>query len=333
MKKMIPALLVLIMALASCGSGKLDEGVVARVNKTDIPQAEFDKEVEAFKKQYELQGQFLTVADLETMKPRLLDSLVVKQLLLEKAEDLKIEADTEGVQSKIESFKQQFPTVEAFASSLETNGFTEESLTQELEWQSVLQSLFDKEVSENVAVSDEEIRKFYDDNQNTYFITPESVNCSHILIMINDDQTESEALVKISGIHEKIKAGMDFGDAAAAYSEGPTKANRGDLGVITRGQTVPVFEEAAFNQEIGIVGEPVLSQFGYHLILVTGKNEEIPTPFDDVKDMIKEQLNQKAYEEGTMTYIEDLRKGAKIVLPEWATVEAEAPVVVPAAQS
>ena len=81
------------------------------------------------------------------------------------------------------------------------------------------------------------------------------------------------------------------------------------------------------------MGEPVLSQFGYHLILVTAKNEETATPFDDVKDLIKDQLHQQANEEGTMAYIEDLRKGAKIVLPEWATVEEEAPVVVPAAQS
>ncbi|QEN09560.1 hypothetical protein EXM22_16815 [Oceanispirochaeta crateris] len=333
MKKMIPVLLILIIALVSCGSGKLDEGVVARVNKSDIPQAEFDKEVEAFKKQYELQGQFLTDADLETIKPRLLDSLVVKQLLLEKANELKITADSEGVLSQIEGFKTQFPSEEDFRSSLETNGFTEESLIQELEWQSILQTLFEREVSDKVTVSDEEVRKFYDDNQNTYFITPESVNCSHILVMVNDEQSEEEALSKISSIHEKIKAGMDFGDAASAYSEGPTKASRGELGVINRGQTVPAFEEAAFNQEIGVVGDPVLSQFGYHLILVTAKNEETTTPFDDVKDLIKEQLHQQANEEDTMAYIEDLRNGAKIILPEWATVEAEAPVVAPAAQS
>ena len=239
MKKMLPVLLILIMSLVSCGSGKLDEGIVARVNKSNIPQEEFDKEINAFKKQYEMQGQFLTDADLDKIKPRLLDSLVVKQLLLEKAEELEIEADSEGVLTQIEGFKTQFPSEEEFTSSLETNGFTEASLIQELEWQSILQSLFEQEVSAKVTVSDEEIRKFYDDNQNTYFITPESVNCSHILIMVNEEQSEAEALVKISSVQEKIKAGMEFGDAAATYSEGPTKANRGDLGTINRGQTVP----------------------------------------------------------------------------------------------
>jgi peptidyl-prolyl cis-trans isomerase C len=324
MKKIIPLLLVLAVSLISCGSGKLDEGTVARVNKTDIPQSEFDSEVEAFKKQYEAQGQFLTDADLDLVKPRLLDSLVVKQLLLDKAASLEITADSESVMTQMDSFKQQFPSDEEFINSLETNGFTEESLTQELEWQSVLQSLFDQEVADKLASSDEDIRKFYEDNKEAYFMTPDSVNASHILMMIGDEQSEEEALAKIQNVQNVIAGGMDFGDAAATYSEGPTKDRRGDLGSIARGQTVPAFEEAAFSQEVGVVGEPVLSQFGYHLILVSSKNEAFATPFEDVKDMIKEQLDQQTYQDGTMAYIEELRESADIVLPEWATAEPEA---------
>jgi len=333
MKKMIPVLLVLLLVLASCGSGTLADGVVAKVNKTEISQDDFDKEVAAFKKQYETQGQMLTDADLETIKPRLLDSLVIKQLLKEQAEKLNIQADTEGVKAQIDGFKKQFPSEEDFMTSLATNGFTEESLTKELEWQSTMKVLFEKEVTDKPEVTEEEVRKFYDDNLNAYFTTPESVNASHILVMVNDKQTEAQALEKIKTIQNKIKNGMDFGDAAAAYSEGPSKSSRGVLGTISRGQTVPEFEEAAFSQKVGVVGEPVLSQFGYHLILVSGKNEESNTPFDDVKDVIKQQLEQQASDAGTSAYIEKLRSGAKIVLPDWATAKAEAPVVVPAAQS
>lgn len=326
---MIPLMLVLLLSLISCGSGKLEEGTVARVNKSDIPQSEFDAEIDAFKKQYEAQGQFLTEADLNMVKPRILDSLIVKQLLLDEAASLDITADSQSVQEQMESFKGQFPSEEDFIQSLEVNGFTEESLTKELEWQSVLQTLFDQEVAGKISSSDEDVRKFYDDNKDAYFTTPESVNASHILIMVGDEQTEEQALVKIKDVQQKIAGGMDFGDAAATYSEGPTKDRRGDLGTIARGQTVPPFEEAAFNQEVGVVGEPVLSQFGYHLILVTGKNEAFATPFEDVKDLIKQQLDQQAYQEGTMTYIENLRAEADIVLPEWATAEPEQAVQAP----
>ena len=323
MKKWIPVLLVLLISLTACGPAKLAEGVVARVNDVDIPQEDFDKEVESFKKQYEAQGQFLTDADLETVKPRLLDSLVIKQLLTEKAEELELTGDEDAVKTQIDMFKQQFPTEEEFAASLETNGFTVESLTEELKWQSVLEELFEQEVASKIEVSDEDAKAFFEENKNAYFTVPESAEVSHILLMVNEEQSEERALERITNIKNEIDNGLDFGDAASTFSEGPTRERRGQLGAISRGQTVPPFEEAAFGQEIGVVGDPVLTQFGYHLILVTGKNEESVTPYEEVAELIKQQLEQQGYEEGTMSYVEELRENADVVLPEWATAEPE----------
>ena len=333
MKKWIPVLLVLLISFTACGSDKLEEGVVARVNDVNISQEDFDKDLEAFKKQYEAQGQFLTEADLETVKPDLLDSLVVKQLLTEKAEALELAGDSEAVDSQIEMFKTQFPTEEEFKTSLETNGFTEDKLREELLWQSVLQELFEQEVASKIEISDEDARAFYDENKALYFTVPESVECSHILLMVNEEQSEEKALERITAIKAEIDAGLDFGDAAAKYSEGPTKERRGQLGAISRGQTVPPFEEAAFSQEIAVVGEPVLTQFGYHLIQVTAKNEETSVDYEEVAEMIKQQLQQQGYEQGTMDYIEALRESAEIVLPEWATAEPEEGAVAAPAQS
>lgn len=333
MKKWIPVLLVLLISLAACGPAKLEEGAVARVNDVNIPQADFDKEIESFKKQYEAQGQFLTEADLDMVKPRLLDSLVIKQLLTEKADSLELKGDAESVQSQMDMFKQQFPSEEEFAASLESNGFSVESLSEELLWQSVLQELFEKEVASKIEVSDEDAKAFFEENKGSYFTVPESVECSHILLMVNEQQSEAKALERITDIKKEIDAGLDFGDAAASFSEGPTKERRGQLGAITRGQTVPPFEEAAFGQEIGVVGDPVLTQFGYHLILVTGRNEESVTPYEEVAELIKQQLQQQGYEEGTMAYIEELRESAEIVLPEWATAEPEEAAVAAPAQS
>ena len=57
---------------------------------------------------------------------------------------------------------------------------------------------------------------------------------------------------------------------------------------------VPEFEEAAFNLELGVVSAPVKTQFGYHLILVEKKNEPKEKSFDEVKDMVANQLMQQA---------------------------------------
>ncbi|HKJ39970.1 MAG TPA: peptidylprolyl isomerase [Anaerolineales bacterium] len=71
-----------------------------------------------------------------------------------------------------------------------------------------------------------------------------------------------------------LAQGEDFAKAARNYStDTGSGAQGGDLGWFGRGAMVPEFEEAAFSQEIGVVGEPVQSQFGYHIIQVLARQE------------------------------------------------------------
>ncbi len=82
----------------------------------------------------------------------------------------------------------------------------------------------------------------------------------HILV-----KTEKEA----RDLVEQIKTGRDFAELARKYSECPSGKRGGDLGFFTRGQMVKEFEDAAFTMERGQVSEPVKTQFGYHIIMVT----------------------------------------------------------------
>jgi len=148
------------------------------------------------------------------------------------------------------------------------------------------------EISKNVSVSDEEVKKFYDENQQT-FQKPETVSAKHILVA-----EEGECLKIMS----EIKMGnKSFEEAAAEYSTCPSKDNGGDLGEFGEGQMVKEFEEAAFNAEIGKVVGPVATQFGYHLILVEKKNEAAVVPFAEAEAQIKKSLlvqrQQNAYAE------------------------------------
>lgn len=87
------------------------------------------------------------------------------------------------------------------------------------------------------------------------------VRASHILV---------ETIEEAQKIKEEIEKGeKDFELAAAEYSLCPSGARGGDLGFFGRGAMVKPFEDAAFSLEKGVVSEPVKTQFGYHLILVT----------------------------------------------------------------
>ncbi len=89
------------------------------------------------------------------------------------------------------------------------------------------------------------------------------VRASHILV-------DNEA--KAKEIKQKIDNGADFAKMAKQYSICPSKAQGGDLGSFSKGQMVKEFEDAAFSLPVGVVSNPVKTEFGYRLIEVTSKN-------------------------------------------------------------
>ena len=101
---------------------------------------------------------------------------------------------------------------------------------------------------------------------------------------------------------------ISFEEAAKKYSSCPSKEQGGDLGEFGRGMMVPEFENAAFELEIGQISEPVKTQFGYHIILVESKNEPKEKEFDEVKDIIFNQMNQEAQQKKYIDMIMELEK-------------------------
>jgi peptidyl-prolyl cis-trans isomerase D len=136
----------------------------------------------------------------------------------------------------------------------------------------------------------EKIKTYYDSHKDE-FATPEQVRAQHILIKAKDGDkaAESAALAKIKSIAEEAKK-SDFAELAKKYSEDGSKDRGGDLGLFERGKMVPPFEAVAFNSDIGKVSEPVKTQFGYHLIKVTEKNEKKQSTLEEVQNKIAAQL-------------------------------------------
>ena len=89
------------------------------------------------------------------------------------------------------------------------------------------------------------------------------VKASHILVSSQDEAIK---------IKKDIEAGtISFEEAAKKYSQCPSGEQGGDLGYFGRGMMVKPFEDASFNAEIGVVTDPVQTQFGWHLIKVADK--------------------------------------------------------------
>ncbi len=92
-----------------------------------------------------------------------------------------------------------------------------------------------------------------------------TASARHILL-------EDEAIC--SDLKAKIESGeTTFEDAAKEYSQCPSSSDGGALGTFGQGQMVPEFDKVVFNDEVGVVHGPVKTQFGWHLLEVTERND------------------------------------------------------------
>jgi peptidyl-prolyl cis-trans isomerase C len=165
---------------------------------------------------------------------------------------------------------------------------------QAFQTENLLAGLLFRELSASLKVDEADARKHYDEHKADY----ERVKARHILIRFKGsvvpigpgkkDLTDEEALEKAKALRVRILAGEDFGAIAKAESDDTASgANGGDLDEFGHGQMVGPFDQAAFAQKPGQVGEPVKTQFGYHLILVD-KHEA--KSFEEMRPEIEKQL-------------------------------------------
>ena len=140
-----------------------------------------------------------------------------------------------------------------------------------------------------VKVSDEDVKKYYEDNIDRFKQGP-TVNADHILV-----ESEEKALEILA----KIESGeVSFADAAKEHSTCPSGQRGGNLGDFGRGQMVPEFDTAVFELEVGEMTKvPVKTQFGYHLIKLNSKSDESVMPYDEIAPQLSEMvLNEKRRE-------------------------------------
>lgn len=135
-----------------------------------------------------------------------------------------------------------------------------------------------------------QLRQRYDTNKEQYR-TGEAVRASHILIKTEEGATPEQietARKRATELVTRLRAGADFAALARENSGDPSSApNGGDLGFFEKGQMVGEFEQAAFSQEVNVVGDPVKTQYGFHILKVLAKRPSGLRPFEEVRAQLE----------------------------------------------
>ena len=163
-------------------------------------------------------------------------------------------------------------------------------------------------------ITDDYAKTYYDEHPDE-FKQPEGRFASHILIRVPqdaDDMARMKARNKAEEVRKALLEGADFAQLAATSSECVSRARGGDLGFIPRGREAPAFEEAVYSQPIGQIGAVVESPVGYHVIKVTGEQEERMVPFEEVRQTLINGLKRRAQQKLIAEYIAGLREKSLI---------------------
>ncbi|HEX5093797.1 MAG TPA: SurA N-terminal domain-containing protein [Burkholderiales bacterium] len=138
---------------------------------------------------------------------------------------------------------------------------------------------------ERAAVPEADLKAAYDSRASQYGV-PEQRRASHILVKTRE---EADKIVA-----EARRNPARFAELARKYSQDPGSASKGgDLGYFAKGTMVPAFEQAAFQQKEGAIGDPVQSDFGWHVIRVTGIQPATVKPFSAVRAELADELSRQ----------------------------------------
>jgi parvulin-like peptidyl-prolyl isomerase len=203
---------------------------------------------------------------------------------------------------------------EARRRKLEQLGTVQQMIT--IQADNVLAGALSRQISAEANPDEAAQRAYYDQNKLKF----EQAKASHILIRFKGsrvplkagqkDLTEEEALAKAQDIRKKILAGGDFAALAKTESDDTgTAVNGGSLGTFARGAMAAEFEKAAFSQPVGEVGEPVKTQFGYHIVKVEERKSK---SFEEARPEVVMQLKPQL----TRDTMDRLKKQTPVTLDD-----------------
>lgn len=257
-------------------SAQVLDRIVAVVEEEPILMSELQQKL-----QLQIQQNGLQITNEQqalALQNEVLESIIADKILLIKAQRDSLTFDPikrdELVRERFSRIKEMSGSDEDFKKSLEAEGMNEREFKRTLSddiGNYLLKEMVMMQVAGGMQVTSQEIETFFAQHKNSLPAQPESVNIAHIILPLLPDTAAT--MQKIHTIIAELKAGKDFHEAAIEYSDGPSGKTGGRLNWFNKGDMVPAFDKAVFAMQPEQISDPILTQFGYHIIKLHQKEE------------------------------------------------------------
>jgi len=303
---LVALLLALVAVLvAGCGGGTnaVPADAVAVVGHDTITKQQFNSLLDGAKRTYKARKTSFPkpgTTQYKSLQDQALQYLVQESELEQKAQGLGVTVTTKDVDKRLSDIKKQYfgGDQKKYEAQLKSQGLTEPQVKQDLQAQILSEKIY-KKVTADVKVTNADIQKYYNDHKSDYQ-QASSRDVRHILV--NNKKLADQ-------IEQQLKSGGDFAKLAKKYSKDPGSAANGGKLTVSKGQTVPQFDKAAFALKTNEISQPVHTQYGWHIIQpLSDVKPAKQTPLKDVKASIKSQLENTKKQDAMNSWVADVKK-------------------------
>jgi parvulin-like peptidyl-prolyl isomerase len=309
MRRLSLLLLAAPLALlgASCGGGgsssSISKADAAVVGVEHITRAELDRRVSEAKCSYDLQKRAFPKAgspEYQAIQTQILQSLVQRLELQQKAPSLGVNVSDKQVDSQLKQIKQKYfgGSEKRYLAELKRQCVVDAEVRSDVRANLLSQAIY-KKLTVGAKVTEAEANDYYISHSVNYS-QPQTRVVRHILVK---DKKLADRL------YAQLKAGADFATLARKYSQDPGSKAQGGKLTISKGQTVPQFDQVAFALKTGALSKPVKTQYGWHIIqALKPTTPRKATPFAQVKQSIRQQLLQQRRNQALQRWLDGVKR-------------------------
>ena len=342
--KKLPLILVALACMPALASGQVVEEIIARVDNQIITRSELARSKDQLRDEVKTQDPTNADKVYTEREKDVLRDLIDQQLLLEKAKELSLSADTDVVK-KLDQMRKdmKLDSMEALEKEAEKQGISWEDFKQNMKNQILTQKVIGEEVGGHLAMTKDEAEKFYEEHKSE-MQHPEFIRLSEILItprttpsitlapdpatagpnpaaqppvddaakqaakQAEDAAALAAAKAKAEDLLKQLHDGASFDDIAKKYSDGPSAADGGTLGTFERGKLAKELEDRTFAMKSGEITDVIRVKQGYTILRVDDHQAAGVPPMKDVLPKIQDALYYQKLQPALRAYLTKLRE-------------------------
>jgi len=331
-------------------AGQVVEEIITRVNNQIITKSEYERSKDQLRDEVKQQNPNDADKVYTDREKDVLRDLIDQQLLLDKGKDLGISGDTDLIKQLDQMRKEmKLDSMEDLEKEAQKQGISWEDFKQNMKNKIITQKVIGEEVGGHLSQpTKEEEQKFYDEHRSE-MDQPESVRLAEILVapktavpatpapaanpnaspsatpnsqpqspadeavrQAADAAALSAAEAKANDLLKQIRDGANFEDIAKKYSDGPSGADGGALGIFQRGKLAKELEDKTFSMKAGQVTDVIRTKQGYVILKVVDHQAAGVPPMKDVLPRIQDALYYEKLQPALRAYLTKLREEAYI---------------------